>query len=467
PGRPGVRTIVKEVTKENDVVVSERVISNTITTQPTPQIVDEGTKVVSVERYIYVKKIVSSDAPIPIEYIKDSSLPYGTSNVVQTGNTTIYEVTYKVKLVDNKEVERTEHNRIIKQKERPTIIREGTMQPNQAGVNLDIARRYYSVNFIKKTIDLLAENKGTFIQLHASDDQNYGIESDILGQTKRSATYDNKLDIYTNPNTGNAFLSKEQLQSIHDYARTKGIELIIEIDAPGHTRGISKLIEHQAKVNPNMRKQLRLFTENELNFKESAAVDLMKNIYSEVKSYLPTLSYMHVGGDEFGGDANYLRDYASYLNNIVSHLESLNVTARVWNDALIRENIDLINKKVQVAYWRYTSYDGSPDDRNLVPAPDLIRKGFKVLNYNGYYLYFVPSLRTMEKESTDYMIQDMKRAWDMGKWNLQHGNTLPTGVNMIGAAISIWGEDSKGIKEQDIFIVLNEYVKSFLKKVNP
>ena len=53
----------------------------------------------------------------------------------------------------------------------------------EIGVNLDLARQYYSVQVIKKFIDNISSSGGNFLHLHISDDENYGIESEILGQT--------------------------------------------------------------------------------------------------------------------------------------------------------------------------------------------------------------------------------------------------------------------------------------------
>ena len=52
----------------------------------------------------------------------------------------------------------------------------------QSGIMLDCARRYYSVEEIKKYIDILAEESNSFLQLHLSDNENVGVECRTLGQ---------------------------------------------------------------------------------------------------------------------------------------------------------------------------------------------------------------------------------------------------------------------------------------------
>ena len=106
----------------------------------------------------------------------------------------------------------------------------------ESGLNLDIARRYYHVKTIEQYIELLHINGGTYLQLHIADDENYGLESSLLQQTATNAIVTK--DVYRNADTHKAFLTYQQMSQIVAFAKKKHIEIIPELDSPGHMQGI-------------------------------------------------------------------------------------------------------------------------------------------------------------------------------------------------------------------------------------
>lgn len=50
-------------------------------------------------------------------------------------------------------------------------------------------------------------------------------------------------------------------------------------------------------------------------------------------------------------------------------------------------------------------------------VPELLEEGYGVLNYNSYYLYYVPSINNYNKSDNDYMIDDLLQNWDVSKWD--------------------------------------------------
>ena len=121
------------------------------------------------------------------------------------------------------------------------------IQLKQSGLNLDIARHFYSVEVLKKFIDNLKNSGGTFLQLHFSDHENYALESAILNQRAENSRPD-KNGIYINPQTHKPFLTFAQLSEIIHYAKTNGIEIVPELGTPNHMNGIFKLLElHKGK----------------------------------------------------------------------------------------------------------------------------------------------------------------------------------------------------------------------------
>lgn len=125
------------------------------------------------------------------------------------------------------------------------ITHSATTQQNmrkESGLMLDTARRFYPVSVIKSFIDTLSASGGTFLHLHFSDNENFALESTLLNQRAENAKVDEQ-GVYINPQTNKPFLSYRQLDEIKAYAAVKNIELIPEIDSPGHMNAIFDLLE--------------------------------------------------------------------------------------------------------------------------------------------------------------------------------------------------------------------------------
>ncbi|KAF8853365.1 putative cytochrome 52A4 [Acephala macrosclerotiorum] len=95
------------------------------------------------------------------------------------------------------------------------------------GLNMDVARNWFPMENIMRTIDALAMNKFNRLHLHMTDSQSWPMDIPALPDLSKKGAYQAGLS-YT-PN---------DIQLIQTYAVERGIEVIIEFDMPGHTTSI-------------------------------------------------------------------------------------------------------------------------------------------------------------------------------------------------------------------------------------
>ena len=320
-----------------------------------------------------------------------------------------------------------------------------------SGITLDVSNRYYSVKEIEKYINLAAKQKNGYVQLHLTGDNAVGIECQYLGQVAKTK-YRRKNGAYYNPKTGKCFLSRKEIKTILTYAKKKKVMIVPEIDMPGHVGGFEKLyIKKYGKTNAKI---FHADYEGELAIKNKQAIKFAKNIYNEYAKLFKGCKYFHIGCDEFwSGSA---KQNASYINTISKYMQKKGFRVWAWNDLFTKTNMKSINKKIMVTYW---SYDGDTTDaaerkeRRKVRAtlPELQAKGFSVLNYNAYYLYLTPNKKNVSKADTTYAVNDAKANWSIRMWDGDSGNKCKTAKRIVGACVSIWGEDSKGVKAGSIY----------------
>ncbi|MDO4640158.1 MAG: family 20 glycosylhydrolase [Neisseria sp.] len=326
----------------------------------------------------------------------------------------------------------------------------------QSGLTLDIAKHFYSADVIKKYIDTISKAGGNFLQLHLSDDDNYAFESTVLNQRVENATL-NADGTYTNPVSGKQFLSYTQIADVVSYAKAKGVELIPEVDTPNHMDAIFTLLE-QYKGADYVKSIKSEVVNDEVKITDSTAISFVKSLYSEVIGLMDGNSkHFHIGGDEFGYSASNNHEFITYANTMSEFLANQGLTTRMWNDGLLKTSLSSLNTNIEITYW---SYDGNPTDAataserraERASMQDLLDDGFDVLNYNWYYLYFVPKDGVTNAESGAHMASDIQTKWDLSVWD---GTTTTNKVSdtghVIGSSLTIWGENAGNLTDDKIY----------------
>ena len=352
------------------------------------------------------------------------------------------------------------------------ITHSATTQQNmrkESGLMLDTARRFYPVSVIKNFIDTLSASGGTFLHLHFSDNENFALESNLLNQRAENARVD-KQGVYINPQTNKPFLSYRQLDEIKAYAAVKNIELIPEIDSPGHMNAIFDLLELR-HGKPYVASLQAPDQPGQLDVSNPESVQLMESLIGEAAEAFGAASrHFHIGGDEFAYSAENNGQFIDYANRLAEYLDGKGLKTRMWNDGIIHSTFDRLNRNIQITYW---SYDGDTPDRGTAQyrrelrasMPDLLDKGFSVLNYNSYYLYVVPKDGSDNGHNSRYALQDIRNNWSLGVWDgKNHQNAVKDTGKIAGSALSIWGEYSGSLSGENIYDYTADLLAAVIQK---
>ncbi len=129
---------------------------------------------------------------------------------------------------------------------------------NYRGLHLDLARNFQKKSTILKLIDAIAFYKLNKLHLHLTDDEGWRIEIEELPELTeiggfRGHTTEEKQYLqpsygsgpFPDPETshGNGYLTREEFKDIIRYAHERHIEVIPEINMPGHARAAIKAME--------------------------------------------------------------------------------------------------------------------------------------------------------------------------------------------------------------------------------
>jgi hexosaminidase len=185
------------------------------------------------------------------------------------------------------------------------------------GMHLDVSRHFFSISYLRKFIDVMALYKMNKFHLHLTDDQGWRVEikkypkltsegawrtfnnqdSACMKKAKDNPDFiiDPKHIVKKNGKTMyGGFYTQQQLKDLVAYAATKHIDIIPEIDMPGHM--MAAINSYPFLTCNGENKFGELFSLPICPVNEST-YEFAQNVYTEIMNIFPS-KYIHIGGDE-------------------------------------------------------------------------------------------------------------------------------------------------------------------------
>jgi len=176
------------------------------------------------------------------------------------------------------------------------------------GAMLDVARHFFSVNDVKRYLDLLAYYKLNRFHLHLSDDQGWRI---VINSWPKLATYGGSKQV---GGGAGGYYTQAEYADIVAYAQSRYITVIPEVDMPGHTNAA---LASYAELNCNGIAP-PLYTGTNVGFSSlCTSKELTYKFLDDVIKELAALTpgpYIHIGGDE--AQATKSDDYVSFIERV-------------------------------------------------------------------------------------------------------------------------------------------------------
>jgi len=178
------------------------------------------------------------------------------------------------------------------------------------GLLLDVSRHFFTTDEVKRMIDQMVRYKFNVLQLHLTDDQGWRIEIKSLpGLTSTGAWRVPRTGLWWDrecPQEGEAptyggYYTHEQIKDLVKYAAFRNVDILPEIEAPGHSLAAIASYPHlsstgiQYRVNPGCR--FYTIEDNSICPGKESSYDYMDKVLTEVAQLFP-FEYIHIGGDE-------------------------------------------------------------------------------------------------------------------------------------------------------------------------
>lgn len=268
------------------------------------------------------------------------------------------------------------------------------------GMHLDVSRHFFTTDEVKRYMDYMALFKLNTLHLHLNDDQGWRLEIEAYPRltsvgSKRKRTLvghlRDKPEQYNNkPVEG--FYTKSDIQGLVEYAQRRQINIVPEIDFPGHMQAAIAAYPWLSCTNQKIEVWEKWgVSENIMNPSDSS-IQFLKNVFTEVAQMFPS-KYVHIGGDE--AVKNQWKNHPAVLKQMqaqkIDSLEKL----QAWMIDEVRKHVKPLGKKligwdeiveggadtsVTVMVWRGWG--------NQKRAREATEKGYEVILSPTEYCYF-------------------------------------------------------------------------------
>lgn len=189
----------------------------------------------------------------------------------------------------------------------PSLTVQDSPRFKWRGYMQDVSRTFYSVDVLKKYIDVMALYKLNTLHLHLTDDQGWRIEIKKYPHlTSEKAT--RFPDEYKQPEKRSGFYTQEEMKDLVAYAAARHIRIVPEIDVPGHCWPV--LINYpELAVSSYLYPDYVMpfcatyhvwghqFTPNTLDPTSEKVYQFLDDVFTELVEIFPS-EYIHFGGDE-------------------------------------------------------------------------------------------------------------------------------------------------------------------------
>jgi len=199
------------------------------------------------------------------------------------------------------------------------------------GFMLDEARHFHGKEKVKELLDLMARYKLNRFHWHLSDDQGWRVEIKAYPElTKIGAVGD-----YTDANAEAKYYTQDDIREIVAYAAERHIEVIPEIDMPGHASAFNRTFPDLA------------FGNRTVNPENEKLYEVLNQIIKELADIFPG-RYLHIGGDEVSGEG-WKERQKGFEQIHAENVRRAGKTPIVWDDAI---DSDLDHETTIIHWWR-------------------------------------------------------------------------------------------------------------------
>ena len=297
-------------------------------------------------------------------------------------------------------------------------------------VMIDLARDWHELHVLYEYVDMCCFYKIRYLHFHFTDDQSYTIPSKAFPKLSTEGRH------YTD----------EEIKALLAYAKSRGVQIVPEIDVPGHTSSFSAAYGD-------------LFGRDGIICQSEESMEAMSTLFRELCELFSDSDYIHMGGDEAAIDRwttcdkcldafrqngvevdKYLSDdkerhnlaeimYATFVKRICEVILSCGKTPVVW-EGFHEDTNYLIPRDALIVSW----------ENYYQTTPQLLNAGFRIVNGAWKPMYIVtPAVHWAPEEVYNWSIYSWGAIHPGSPYHKESLTIEPT-TQVEGGMLLAWGD---------------------------
>lgn len=252
---------------------------------------------------------------------------------------------------------------------------------------LDTSRNFFSVKDLERTLDAMSMVKMSVFHWHVVDSQSFPLDIPGFSEVSQKGAY-----------SRNERYSTEDVQHIVRYAGERGVDVLMEVDVPGHTASIAK--SHPEHIACPWATPWNTYAleppAGQLRVSSASTRKFTASLIQSIAKTLPS-SMFGTGGDEINVQC-YLDDQQSqeelkaagyplnehgidrmlddFIQTTHGALQEVKKTPVVWEEIALNHDLTTLSNNTIVTIWK--------DSGRAVEA---VNKGFRIVHAPSNYFY--------------------------------------------------------------------------------
>lgn len=242
------------------------------------------------------------------------------------------------------------------------------------GFMLDVGRKFVPMPYIKKLARIMAYYKMNTLQLHLNDNGFKQYFDDDWMQTP--SAFRLECDTYPGLAAKDGHYTKAEFRTLVKEAAAQFVDIIPEIDAPGHVLAFTQYKPSLASEKYGM-DHFDIFNPEVYTF--------MDNLFKEYLSgKAPVFAgkYVHIGTDEYSNATQELKEkFRAYTDRYLALIESYGKSPMVWGALSHADGTTPVRQKgVTMGLW----------SNDMADPVEMKRQGWKMISMTDWQTYIVP-----------------------------------------------------------------------------
>lgn len=298
------------------------------------------------------------------------------------------------------------------------------------GFMLDVARKFFTLDYLKQYIKILSFYKMTEFHIHLNDNGFPAFYDNDWNKTY--AAFRLESERFPGLTAKDGSYSKKEFTELQLMGMEYGVNVIPEIDIPAHSLAFAHYKPEIGSVEYGM-DHLDLYKKETYEF-----VDTLLDEYLCGENPVFVGPDVHIGTDEY--NKKEAEQYRYFTDRYLKYVAKYGKTPRMWGGLKwLPGKTPVLAEGVVVNAWSFDWVD---------PFVSL-EEGYKLINTCDTYLYIVPA--------AGYYRDFLDHKWiyeTWSPWMMNRNQTVKEGTpGVLGAMFAVWNDHcNNGISEQDVHL---------------